>query len=71
MNVKWTKESLCESLNQRVDRGIFSDSSYVMPLEITDNMLEAFQTSWDALKHNQIGQEKELKRFYQSLIGGF
>lgn len=69
--VKWTKELLCNAMNQRVDRRTSGETIYIMPLEITDTMLEAFQGRWDMFNNNPIEQENEIMRFYQSLVGGF
>lgn len=67
----WTKKSLCETVNQRVDRGEMGGTGYIMPMEVTDQALETFQIMWDKYAMNPLAREEELRRFYQSIVAGW
>ena len=68
----WTKYSLAESVNQRVDRGIFGlEAEYIMPLDISDDSLEHFQEQWDSREADPTGRESEFSRLYQSIRSGW
>jgi len=70
--MQWTKQSLAESLNQRIDKGTIKEAtSLVLPMDITDAALEHFQSEWDRIgNYNPLEREHELVRFYQAVMNG-
>ena len=70
--MKWTKVSLAESLNQRIDKGIIPDAGALfLPIDITDAALEHFQSEWDRFgEFNAQDREKEFLRLYQAISHG-
>ena len=67
--MRWTKQNLAESLNQRIDKGIIPEAgALILPLDITDSALEHFQFEWDRIgDFNAVEREKEFLRLYQAL----
>lgn len=67
--MKWTKQTLAESLNQRIDKGVFQGGgALILPMDITDIALEHFQSQWDRFgEFNAQEREKEFLHLYQAL----
>lgn len=64
----WTKRELASVINQRVDRSTSVEFEYVMPNNITDEILENFQRRWDSLSSQPAEREREVIRVYHSII---
>lgn len=69
--ITWTKQSLTDTVNQRVDK-MSPGNDYIMPNDISDAALEQFQEQWNILTDvNPAGREQEIKKLYQSIVGGW
>ena len=68
--IKWTKFTLVEALNQRIDRSELV-GGYVFEQDITDAALEQFQVAWDTNEMRPVEREREIKKLYQAIIAGF
>lgn len=66
----WTKQSLADTINQKVDRGELS-GDYIMAGEISDAALKHFQNFWDGSTMNPAARVSELKKLYHSIIAGW
>ena len=69
--VTWTKSSLAHALNSRMDQGKLGGADFIMPDEITDDALEAWQTFYEANRFNPTVVEGEYVHLYQSIVAGF
>lgn len=70
-NVVWTKETLAQALNTRMDQGKLGGNDFVMINDISDDALEAWQSFYDTNVHNPLVVENEYARLYQSIVGGW
>lgn len=66
--VIWTKQTLAEAVNQRVDRSSLS-AQYIFANDISDAALQQFQTAWD--RSQPAEREREFTKLYQSIVAGF
>lgn len=63
----WTKRDLAEAINQRVDKSVKLDIEYILPSDITDEILKTFQNQWDMLLQPS-DRERELIKIYHIII---
>lgn len=70
-HITWTKQTLTHALNSRMDQGKLGGNDFIMPNEITDDALAAWQEFYDANQSNPLVIEGEYKAFYQSIVAGF
>lgn len=69
--ITWTKQNLAQSLNVRAEQGKFGGiRQFIMPLDISDDILETFQSSWDEQNSNPMTQEREFEKVYQAILAG-
>lgn len=71
--VIWNKEGLAHALNSRMDQGKFGNNAkdFIMPKEISDDAVTAWQEFYDANVGNPVIIENEYVRLYQSIIAQF
>lgn len=65
----WNKETLAESVNQRIDRNELK-GEYVLPVDISDIALTAFQEWWDVVEAYPVQQKEAFKKLHQQIVGG-
>jgi hypothetical protein len=69
--VTWTTQSLSQALNSRMDQGEFSAPGqtldFIMPMEITEDVLRDWQEFYEANKSNPLIVEQEFFNLYRSI----
>lgn len=66
--MKWTKQLLASSINQRVDQNEIPGKDFVMVADITDKMVEHFQMRWDKfVSGNPAVGKHEFVRLYEAI----
>jgi len=58
--MKWNKHTLLEAVNQRVDKGLFGNDEFLMPVDVSDDVLAKFQELWDGYTDSGAQQREKL-----------
>jgi len=66
--MKWNRQELLEAVNQRVDKGLFGKDEFLMPVDISDEVLDKFQELWDGYTDSGAQQRESLyKDLYEHI----
>lgn len=60
MTVIWSKQTIAESINQKVDIGSFPNSQYILPNDIDDELVEKFQELWNSYGDQHVSERNKL-----------
>jgi len=71
--VNWTKQGLAHALNTRMDQGKFPGTAteFLMDKDISDDLLEDWQSFYNDNNTNPLVIENEYARMYGSIVAKF
>ncbi len=69
--ITWTKQTLAEALNIRVDQRKLAGDNFIMPKEITNEVLSEWQVFHDANKNEPAVVEAKYIHVYDTIVTSF
>ncbi len=69
--IAWTKQTLAEALNIRVDQGKLAGDNFIMANEISNEVLSEWQVFHDANKNEPAVVEAKYTHVYEAIVASF
>ncbi len=69
--ITWTKQTLTEALNIRVDQGKLTGDNFIMANEISNEVLSEWQEFHDANRNEHAAVEAKYIEVYDAVIASF